>query len=335
MKLTKSKFEDGLLFTLENSKGLKTMLTDFGASITGVSFLNKDGKETSLAFGSDDASFYKNATCYMGSSVGRFANRIIKGKFSIDGKEYNVGINEGKNHLHGGVKGFSFKKFASVEKEEGGKSSVTFSYRSFDGEEGYPGNVDVFITYTLTDENELIINYKATTDKTTPINLTNHAYWNLNGKGTIKNHKLTIDAPFYLPVDSELLTTGEVFSVKNTPFDFTKEKVIGDDIDKAGGYDHCFVFADSDITKRKLKLFSEESKIALEIFTDKPAIQFYSGNALKAQKVREGVIDKQEALCLETEFLPCAPNYPHFAICLLYPGHRYNYTTIHKFSVEK
>lgn len=325
--------EDATLYTLDNQKGLILKLTDIGASITGIFFKDKHGKDVQVSFGSDENSFYKMPHDYIGSSVGRVCGRTIKGEFYIGDKKYSLAKNNGENHLHGGVKGLSFQKFESKYIDLPDEMSVSFSYQSKDGEEGYPGNLDVTITYTLTENNEIIINYHAKTDAVTPLNLTNHAYWNLNGEGKIYDHEVFIDAPFYLPIDKDCISTGEILFTKNTPFDFTKTKKIGKDIEKAGGYDNCFVFNDTDINKLKAKVFSQKTSIALEIFTTMPSVQFYTGNMLKGIKVRNGILNKHDAFCLETEYFPCSMNYSHFPSILLYPDREYHHKTIHKLSI--
>ena len=335
MLIAKKTFDDGFIFTLENKNGLKVELTDFGASIVSVNIADKNNNPKSISFGSEESNFYKNTKSYIGSSVGRFANRIIDGKFTLDGKQYCLPINNGKNHLHGGVKGFSFKQFDNYIGEGTNDCSVIFTYKSLDGEEGYPGNMDVAITYTVNENNELIINYKAVTDKATPINLTNHAYWNLNGQGNILDHSLTLLSDYYLPVNADCSATGEILKTSDTAFDFNKEKIIGKDINEVNGYDNCFIFNDTDINKCKAKLSSQNSGISMEIFTDKPAIQFYTGNNLKDEKTREGILNKYDTVCLETQYLPCAPNFLHFKSSILRPNELYNYTTIHRFSVKK
>lgn len=325
--------KDALLYTLDNKKGLTLKLTNIGASITGIFFRDKRGKDIQVSFGSDDPDFYKTIPGYIGASVGRVCGRTINGEFYIDGKKYTLTKNDCKNHLHGGINGFSFKKFESKHIDLPNEASVSFSYKSKDKEEGYPGNLDITITYSLTDNNEIIITYHAKTDAPTPVNLTNHAYWNLNGKGKIYDHEVFIDAPFYLPIDDNCLSTGEVLKVKSTPFDFNKYKNIGKDIEKINGYDNCYAFSNSDISKLKARVYSIDTSIALEIFTTMPAVQFYTGNMLKNVNVRECVLNKHEAFCLETEYFPCSLNYKHFPNIILYPDREYHNKTIHKLSI--
>ena len=229
-----------LLYELKNENDMILKLTDIGASIVGVFFKDKNGNEVQVSFGSDDYSFYLNPHDYIGASVGRIANRTINAEFTLDGQTYKLTKNDnGKHHLHGGDKGISFQKFDSKVLDN---HSVLFSYSSNEGDEGYPANADIDITYSLTDDNEIIIEYFAAVNAPTPINLTNHAYWNLDGEGVIYDHDLFIDSSFYLPVTDECVSTGEILKTENTPFDFTKTKKIGADIEKANGYDNCFIF---------------------------------------------------------------------------------------------
>ncbi len=334
MSITKKDFGDYNLFIIENKNGMKMSVTNFGATLTSVVFNDKNGNPISVCYGSDDIGFYtKGGNGYMGATVGRFANRIRGGKFVLDGKEYTLNKNSGENHIHGGVDNFSFKVFGAYLSEGNDASSVMFTLFSPDGEEGYPGNIDVSVTYTLTDDNELSIEYKAVSDKNTIINMTNHSYWNLNGRGDIRDHFIKIEAPFYLETYADDSTTGQVFKTEGSLYDFNESKKVGTNIDAAGGYDNSFVFADKDITNCRTVLYSELSGIKMELYTDKPAVHLYTGNKLNNLQTREGVVNKYDALCLETEYLPCAPNYPHFASPVLRANELYNYKTIHKFSV--
>ncbi len=324
--------EKYLLYELKNKNGIILKLIDIGASISGVFMKDKNNNEIQISFGSDDYNFYLKAHDYIGSSVGRVANRIINGEFKLNNKIYKLAKNDNnKHHLHGGIEGISFKKFDSKNLDD---KTVLFSYLSKDGEEGYPANLKIEITYSLTEDNEIIIKYFAKADSPTPINLTNHSYWNLNGEGLIYEHDLFIDSKFYLPVNEEYISTGEILKTKNTPFDFNKTKKIGADIEKVGGYDNCFIFDSEDINKLRAKAFSEKTGISLELYTTKPAMHFYSGNMLNGIKTRGAILNKHNAFCFETEFLPAALNFIHFPNIILKANEEYNQKTIYKLCLE-
>ncbi|MEI0531869.1 aldose epimerase family protein [Brachyspira pilosicoli] len=327
-------FNNGyLLYELKNKNDMILKLTDIGASIVGVFVKDKNNNDIQVSFGSDDIYFYLKAHDYIGASVGRVANRTINAEFTLDGVTYKLAKNDNnKHHLHGGVEGISFKKFDSKCIND---KTVLFSYFSKDGEEGYPGNVNINITYTLTDDNEIIIDYFAKTDKKTPLNFTNHAYWNLNGDGTIYEHELFIDSKYYLPVTDECVSTGEILKTDNTPFDFTKNKKVGIDIEKCGGYDNCFIFTNNDINKLKAKAYSEKTGISLEFYTTQPAMHFYSGNMLNNREVRNTVLNKHMAFCFESEYLPGTLNFLHFPSIIYSPDRDYKEKTIYKLSLNK
>lgn len=331
-----------LLYELKNKNDMILKLTDIGASITGVFFKDKDRKEIQVSFGSDDCSFYLEPHDYIGASVGRVANRIINSEFTLNGINYKLSKNDNdKHHLHGGFEGISFKKFDS---NLCGNNSVLFRYVSKDGEEGYPANVNIEITYTLTNDNEIIIDYFAETDAASPLNLTNHSYWNLNGEGTIYEHSLFIDSSFYLPITDEYVSNGEILNVENTPFDFRLSKNIGIDIEKTNsdGYDNCFIFNEKNImpywnkkeehllNKLRALCCSEKTGISLELYTTKPAMHFYSGNMLNNREVRNTILNKHNAFCFETEFLPASVNFPHFNNIIFDIDRNYRETTIYK-----
>ncbi len=335
MKIIKKDFCGYDLFEIENKNAMKVCVTNFGATLTSVIFNDKNGKPTPVSYGSDDVEFYKKN--FVGSTVGRFANRIRGGKFVVDGKEYSLEKNSGNNHLHGGSDTFARKVFKSFVNENDDSISVMFTYLSVDGEGGYPGNLDTAVIYRLTESNELSIEYKATSDKNTIVNLTNHAYFNLNGEGSIREHFLKLDCPFYLDAYDDDSATGQVLKTAGSFYDFNESIPIGTNIDKVGGdykgYDNSFLPAESDITKPRAIVYSEKSGITMEVFTDYPAVHLYTGNKLDNLAFREGVLNAHDGLCLETQLLPCSPNYPHFPSPLLRAGELYNYKTIHKFSV--
>lgn len=332
------------LYTIENSKGAKATLTNFGARLVSLWVPDKNGTLTDVVLGFSKAVDYHNPEePYYGTIVGPFGNRIAKGKFSIDGEQYSLPTNNGANTLHGGLKGVHF---AAWEGKQEGKNKIVFSYTLPDKQEGFPGNIAMQVTYTLTDENALEIDYAATTDKKTVINLTNHAYFNLNGEGsgTILDHSLQIYADQYTPVDSTLIPTGDLANVKGTPFDFTSAKTIGRDIEQkdtqlayGDGYDHNFVLRGDKVAglNHAATLIGDKSGIKLDIYTEEPGLQFYSGNFM-AEKVtlKNGKKDAfRTGLCLETQHFPDAPNQPKFPSTMLEPGQTYSTKSIYKFGV--
>jgi aldose 1-epimerase len=331
------------LFTLSNGRGMTVKLIDYGATLIGVEVPDKNGKIANVTLGFPTLAGYLERHPYFGSTVGRYGNRIAGGKFKLDGKEYTLATNNGPNHLHGGIKGFDAVLW-KAEPLAGGNPAVKFTYTSPDGEEGYPGKLDVAVTYTLTPNNELRIDYEAKTDKPTVVNLTNHAYWNLGGagSGTILDHELTLTADKYLPIDDTSIPTGKPAEVKGTPFDFTETHTIGERIEdvkkdphKTKGYDHCYVLRGQD---GKLALAATvkdpKSGRVMEILTTEPGVQLYCGNFLGGGAGEAGY-KQHEAFCLETQHYPDSPNQPAFPSTTLKPGETYQSTTVHKFSVEK
>lgn len=332
-------------FTLTNSKDVVVKLIELGATIQEWHTPDKNGKMADIVFGFDDVAGYESpANQYFGITAGRVANRIAKGKFKLDGQEYTLAINNEPNALHGGAKR-SFDKV--VWKGEPFKNSsgegVAFTYSSPDGEEGYPGTLKCKVTYTLTDKGELRIDYEATTDKATPINLCNHAYFNLSGAGspTINDHELMLNADRYTPVDDTLIPTGEIAPVAGTVFDFRKFHKIGERVeqlnDKAGGgYDHNFVLNDYD---GKLKLAAKvrepQSGRVLSVFTTEPGIQFYGGNFLKGDAGKSGQkYAFRSGFCLETQHFPNSINEPKFPTTVLKPGDKYTHTCVYQITTE-
>jgi len=330
------------LFTLKNNSGATVAVTNYGGRLVSLLVPDKDGKATDVILGYDSLkSYQKPKEPYFGAIIGRYGNRIAKGKFTLDGKAYQLDINDGVNTLHGGFNGFYGKVFAAKQLSA---SQLELTYVSKDGEGGYPGNLTATVVYTLGDDNALKIEYKATTDKTTIVNLTNHAYFNLNGAGnpTITDNVLQINADAFLPVDTTLIPTGKLQPVKGTPFDFTTSKTIGKDIDVADeqlkngkGYDHNFVLNKHDLTTPVATVKSTVTGITLEVFTEEPGLQFYSGNFLTGE-TKDGKGGKayphRSAFCLETQHFPDAPNQPAFASTVLKPGQTYHTVTIYKFS---
>jgi len=343
--ITKSSFgkaggKEVFLYTLINSKGTEVKITNFGGIVTSWISADKNNKRSSIVLGYDSLSGYLAAHPYFGAIVGRYGNRIAKGKFSIDSVEYTLAINNGPNHLHGGVVGFD-KVVWEPTVENDSVPSLLLSYLSKDGEEGYPGNLNVDVHYTLTDEDELKIEYTATTDKKTVVNLTNHSYFNLTGDvaNTILDHELQIDADHFTSVDSTLIPTGEITSVKGTPFDFTQPTKVGLRIDSVkGGYDHNYVFNKLDASLTKVASISEQkSGRVLEVFTTEPGVQFYTGNFLDGTlKTSDGkAIQQHAALCLETQHFPDSPNEPNFPTTILLTGQKFHSITVYKLSVNK
>lgn len=328
------------LYALTNSKGTEVKITNYGGILTSFVTADKNGNKSSIIIGFDSLSGYLAKPPYFGALIGRYGNRIGDAKFTLDGKEYKLAANNGKNHLHGGLKGFDKVVWTSTVTNDT-VPSLTLSYLSKDGEEGYPGNLKVTVVYTLTDDNELKIGYNAETDKATPVNLTNHSYFNLTGdvSNTILNHSLMIDADNYTPVDTSLIPTGEIKSVKGTPFDFTNTKTIGKEIDSVkGGYDHNWVLNKKDNSLQKVAVLSDSlSGRSVEVYTTEPGLQFYTGNFLDGKFInRDGkAINQHTAMCMETQHFPDSPNKPNFPSTILKPGEKYHSETIYKVVISK
>ena len=333
--------EEVAQYSLRNRSGMKVGLINFGAIITSVEVPDRDGKLANVTLSHPDIAGYQVNNPYFGGACGRFANRIAKGKFSLDGNEYSLFLNNGPNTLHGGQVGFMKKIWKAAPFQNEAATGVKFTYVSPDGEEGYPGELKSVITYSLTDANELKIDYEATTDKPTVLNLTNHAYWNLAGAGSglIVDHELTLSCSRFLPVDETGIPSGELASVAGTCMDFLKPEKIGtritEPVNGAGGYDHCYV-VDGKAGELRLaaKVVEPTSGRVLEIFTTEPGIQFYTGNFLEGTPAT-GNAPRHGAFCLETQHFPDSPNRPEFPTTRLNPGETYRQTTVHKFSVVK
>ena len=331
-------------YTLKNSNGMEVSVISFGGIITSLKAKDRDGKNEDVVLGFDNLGDYENKSPYFGALIGRYGNRIKEGKFSLDGVEYKLAKNNGENHLHGGLKGFD-KVIWDVEVEVNKSSaSLMLRYTSVDTEEGYPGNLRVKVTYTLTNEDELKVRYEAETDKKTIVNLTQHSYFNLSAglRKDILGHEITIAADYFLPVDMTLIPTGEIREVVQTPFDFREFKVVGDDIDLddtqityGNGYDHCWVLNNQDEGVRFVaSAYDPLSGRLLEVFSDQPGIQFYSGNFLDGtlQSKEGGNYEFRSGFCLETQHYPNSPNQENFPSVILNPGEKYNSETIFKFS---
>jgi aldose 1-epimerase len=325
-------------FTLTNTNGVVVKIINYGGYVTNIIVPDKQGVKEDVVLGFDDLQGYlQKNNPFMGCLVGRYANRIAKAKFVLDGKTYQLAANNNGNSLHGGLKGFDKAIWNAQQKG----NSLELTYTSKDGEEGYPGNVQVQVIYSLTPANELKIEYTATTDKPTPINLTNHSYFNLSaGKdSTILGHQIMLNADRYTAVDANLIPTGELPPVKGTAMDFTKPTAIGTDIAKVagGGYDHNWVLNGSqDSVALAGTLYHEASGRFMEVFTTQPGVQFYTGNFLNGSLTGKGGrrYIQHSGLCLETQHFPDSPNQPSFPNTILRPGEKYHEITIYKFSVR-
>ena len=328
------------LYTLTNSHGDEVKITNYGGTVTSWITKDKEGNKSNIVLGFDSLSGYLTPPPYFGATIGRYGNRIAGAQFTLDGHSYRLAANNGPNHLHGGLKGFD-KVVWTADSVDPTNPRLTLQYLSKDGEEGYPGNLSTTVTFTLSDANELTIDYTATTDKATPVNLTNHSYFNLTGDAsrTILDHSLQIDADRYTPVDSTLIPTGELAPVKGTPFDFTTPHKIGERIASVpGGYDHNFVLNKGGRDGARVALLSDPlSGRSLAVYTTEPGLQFYSGNFLDGTLTnRDGKkIQQHAALCLETQHFPDSPNQPSFPSTILKPGETYHTTTKYKVSLEK
>jgi aldose 1-epimerase len=326
-------------YTLTNANGMQLSIINYGGTITKLTVPDKNGKMGDVVLGYDSLSGYtQRGNPYFGALIGRYGNRIGKAQFTLDGQTYNLDKNDGPNSLHGGNKGYD-KVVWTAEKQ--GDNSLKLTYHSKDGEGGYPGNLDVTVVYTLQTDNSVKIDYTAKTDKATPVNLTNHAYYNLSAgtDSTILNQELQIKADKYTPVDAGLIPTGEIADVKATPFDFTSSKQIGRDIGQVkGGYDHNWVLNKKGNALEKIvTLYHPASGRVMEVYTTEPGVQFYTGNFLNGRlaNTKGGVkYGQHAALCLETQHFPDSPNKPNFPSTILKPGETYKTTTVYKFSTK-
>jgi len=332
------------LYWIEN-KGIKAAFTNYGGRLIGLWVADKNGKQTDVVVGMNSAKGFKTSTePYFGATIGRVGNRIAKGQFTLEGKQYQIPINNGKNALHGGKKGFQDVVWNVSKTNE---NTLLFTYVSKDGEQGFPGNLNVKVTYTLEADKTLKMEYQATTDKTTLVNLTNHAFFNLNGEasGSILNHELQIYADQFTPVDEGLIPTGELKAVKNTPFDFTSKHTIGERIETkeeqltfGKGYDHNYVLngRKKEGLNHAATISGDKSGITLDIFTEEPGLQFYSGNFMQSKNTfKSGAKDDfRTAFALETQHFPDAPNQPKFASIVLKRGQKYHTVSLYQFSVR-
>lgn len=353
MTVTKTAFgkvdgQQADLYTLTNAKGMQAQITNYGAIVVRLFVPDRNGKLEDVVLGYDNLDDYLKDTPYFGAIVGRYGNRIAKGQFHLDGKDYQLAKNNnGVNHLHGGIKGFDKVIWDAVPMESASEVGLKLMYISKDGEEGYPGNLRADVIYSLTNDNELKIQYRATTDKATPVNLTHHGYWNLTGaKRDILDHELMLNADRFTPVDATLIPGGALSPVDNTPFDFRKPTAIGARISQADeqlkfgkGYDHNWV-----LNKGKggggftlaARVSEPTSGRIMEVYTTEPGVQFYAGNFLDGHNVGKGGVAYKHryGFCLETQHYPDSPNHPKFPSTILRPGQEYRTTTVYKFSAK-
>ena len=334
------------IFTLTNKNGLRARVTEYGAILVSMETPDREGKLADITHGYDTLEGWLTNTSYFGATVGRFGNRIAHGKFTLDGKEYTLATNNDPGgipcHLHGGVTGFDKVLWSGKTTDENG---VEFTYLSKDGEEGYPGNLSVKVTYSLTDADELIWEATATTDAPTIVNIVHHTYWNLSGdlSASINDHVLTLNAPSYLPTDAGLIPTGEIATVAGTPMDFTSPQPIGGRVDDdfealkhGGGYDHAWVLEKGTGVRLAARVKDPKTGRVMEVLTDQPAVQFYGGNFLDGTATGKGGVNyaHRTGHCLETEGFPDSPNKPSFPSPVLRPGETYRHVMIHRFSAE-
>ncbi len=335
------------LYTLTNKNGMEVAITNFGGCVVAIKVPDKNGKMADVVLGYDNVAGYETDKPFLGATIGRYGNRIAHGQFKLDGKTYDLPKNDGGNTLHGGPNSFNKKVWTGKDVSSSSGPAVELSLMDNDGYNGFPGNLSVNVKFTLTDANELKIQYTATTDKPTVVNLTNHSYFNLKGQGEgdILDHEVTIYADRFTPVDAGLIPTGELRPVKGTPFDFTKATAVGARIEqndeqlKLGhGYDHNWVL-NSGGKKMSLaaEVYEPKSGRLMQVLTTEPGVQFYTGNFLDGSAHgKDGkAYNRRYALCLETQHFPDSPNHPSFPSTTLNPGQKYDTTTIYKFSVKK
>lgn len=333
------------LYTLTNRNGLEARVMTYGGILVSLKTPDRHGEMGDIVLGFDDLQGYLAGHPYFGSLIGRYGNRIARGQFSLNGVEYRLARNNGPNHLHGGENGFDkvLWKAAPALVDDG--EQLMLSYRSVDGEEGYPGQLDVEVTYTLTEDNELKIDYRAHCDRPTILNLTNHSYFNLAGQGDILNHVVNLKASRFLPTDSTLIPTGELRPVNRTPMDFTRPTPIGaliqDDYEPlrfAGGYDHCWIFDKEQpgALEPVAEVFDPHSGREMKVLTTQPAIQFYTGNFLDGTLTGKSgrVYRKHDGFCMETQHYPDAPNHGDFPSTVLNPGEVYLQATVYRFGIR-
>jgi aldose 1-epimerase len=341
MKETMGKTADGAtvdLYTLSNAHGLRVKIMTYGATIIAVETPDRNGRIENITLALRSLDDYLQGHPCLGSTIGRYGNRIAKGEFTLDGKKYTLAKNNGPNHLHGGNRGFDKVIWRAETVKTANAEGVAFSYESADGEEGYPGKLTVRVVYSLTNDDELLMDYTATTDKPTVVNLTNHAYWNLadGGASDVLSHELTVNANRYLTVDAGLIPLGELKAVAGTPMDFNQPKTIGSRIAQVpGGYDHCYVLNKEPgqvAPSLAARIVEPRSGRVMEIYTSEPGIQLYTANFLGDSRGEGGKdFQKHHAFCLEAQHYPDSPNRPEFPSTRLDPGQTYRQLTVHKF----
>lgn len=335
------------LFTISNANGMEARVINLGGIIVSLTAPDREGNLEDVVLGFDSLDGYLAEHPYFGAIIGRYGNRIANGQFTVDGESYQLPVNNGPNSLHGGLRGFDKVVWDAEPFENDRGQGLILTYTSPDGEEGYPGNLQVRVTYTLTDENELIFDYHAVTDKATPVNLTQHSYFNLagDGSGSILDHEVMLNASRLTVADTTLIPTGELRSVEGTPFDFRQphrigERIAADDeqLRFAGGYDHNFVIerAAGDSLVLAARVYEPTSGRVMEVLTTEPGVQFYTGNFLDGTLTgKNGVVyDTRTGLCLETQHFPDSPNQPSFPNTILRPGEEYRSTTVYRFRAE-
>ncbi|MCR5180099.1 MAG: galactose mutarotase [Bacteroidaceae bacterium] len=335
------------LFTLVNNRGHEVSITNYGGALVAIMVPDRDGRFANVIQGHDTIQgVVESPEPFLSTLIGRYGNRICKGHFNLDGKDYDLAINNGPNHLHGGPTGYHARVWDAEQKDA---QTLLLHYLSPDGEEGFPGNLDITVVYRWTDDDELVIDYKATTDKATIINLTNHGFFALAGIANptpdIMDLQCQINADFYIPIDDTSIPLGEVRSVQGTPFDFTTMHAVGDQIDaddvqtrNGAGYDHCFV-----LNKRfagelsyAAKIYEPKSGRTMEVYTTEPGVQVYTDNWATGYPGQAGsTFPRRSAICFEAQHFPDTPNRPFFPTCILRPGQEYTQTTVYKFGVEK
>ena len=336
------------IYTLRNRSGMEAHITNYGGIVVSLTAPDRNGKFADVVLGYNDLDTYmKPPFPYFGAIIGRYGNRIAKGRFTLNGVEYKLAINNGENSLHGGIKGFDKQVWTARERKSANGPALVLSYLSKDGEEGYPGNLRVTVVYTLTNKNELRIDYTATTDKDTVTNLTHHSYFNLAGEGNgdILNHNLILRAESFVPTDAASIPTGEIRNVSGTPFDFRKANTIGERINNddeqlkfGGGYDHTWVIEGRMGTLRQAAIaYEPTSGREMEVWTTEPGVQFYTGNFLDAAIIGKSgkPYPRRSGFCLETQHYPDSPNEPKFPTTTLRKGATYHSTTIYRFSARK
>ena len=333
------------LFTLTNAHGVEVRVITYGAIVVSIRTPDRNGRFDDVVTGFDSLEEYLTRSRFFGAVAGRYANRIANARFTLDGRTYELAANNGKNHLHGGRRGFDKVVWKGSGFERDGNVGVALSHVSPDGDEGYPGTLNVTVTYTLTPRDELIVDYAATTDRATPINLTNHSYFNLagDGGGTILKHVLTIDADRYTPTDETQIPTGELAPVDGTPFDFRRPRPVGEQIDsdheqirRGKGYDHNFVLNGSGL-RHAVRVVDPSSGRTMDVATDQPGMQLYTGNNLDGSAVGKSghVYARRTSMCFETQHFPDSPNHPGFPSTILRPGQQFRSRTVFTFGVTR